>query len=190
MSYWIVYEAVTGRVTLCTNNLGRPLDAGEALLEVPELLRPSDVRVDLATLQVVPAAPPEMPLEVAQAKAVREIDTVAEVARLRFITQGAGQALEYNQTELEAKRWVDATQPELADYPFLQAEVDAIAAATGQTPDPGVVAANVIQQTAAWQAAGAAIKRIRRTAKMRIEAATTTSEVEAVLADLTWPEPA
>lgn len=190
MSYWVVYEAVTGRVTLCTNNLGRPLDAGEALLEVPDLLRPSDVRVDLVTLQVVPAALPEVPLKVAKAQAVREIDTVAEVARLRFITQGAGQALEYNQTELEAKRWVDATQPELADYPFLKAEVDAIAATTGQTPDPGAVAGNVIQQTAAWQAAGAEIKRIRRTAKMRIEAATSAAEVEAALANIVWPEPA
>jgi hypothetical protein len=152
------------------------------------MVRPSRARVDLSTLTVVPMEPPQMSLALLKEQALRGTDQAAELARLRFITGGAGQALEYQQTEAEARAWSAAPSPALADFPFLKAEVDAIAEATGQAPDPAVVAASVVAQADAWKLAGSEIKRLRRAAKLTIEAATTPEEIAAAQV-VPWPSP-
>lgn len=137
--------------------------------------------------QIVPFVR-EVPLSVHKTNALSFVDIAAEQARLAFITGGAGQALEYQQTEWEARAWGAASEPELIDYPFLKAEVDAIAETTGQAPDPDEVAATVIAQADAWKAAGSEIKRLRRTAKLTIEAAATSEEIAAAQI-IPWPSP-
>lgn len=116
------------------------------------------------------------------------VDAGAEAARLRFITPGAGQALEYQATEREARAWLSAEAPQIDDYPFLKAEVLAVQAATGMTPDPTAVAADVVSQADAWQAVGSEIKRLRRAAKLAIEAAVDAPAARAA-AQVTWPAP-
>lgn len=123
-----------------------------------------------------------------KAQLLRQVDAEAEIARQRYVTPGAGQALEYQATEAEARAYLAAVNPTAADYPFVVAEAEAIAAATGTAPPLAAVAQDIIAQASAWAAIGSAIKTLRRTAKLRIEAATTPAEARAA-AIVVWPAP-
>lgn len=120
-------------------------------------------------------------LPVLKAAALRAIDAAAELARQSFLTPGSGQALEYSATETEARAVLAVLAaggtPDSADYPFVQAEVLALAA-TGQTVTLADAAAQVVVEADGWKAVGSAIKEIRRAAKMRVEQATTAAEVQ------------
>jgi hypothetical protein len=119
------------------------------------------------------------------------VDAAAEAARLRFITPGAGQALEYQATEREARAYVAAGSPlpfDGAAYPFLEAERQAIFDATGPLLTGAEIAAMVIANADAWAATGAEIKRLRRSAKLLIEQATTPQAARAA-AQVAWPQP-
>lgn len=124
------------------------------------------------------------PLADQKAAAMVAVDTAAEAARLRYITPGAGQALEYVATETEARAYGAAVSPVAADYPYLAAEV----AAQGGAVSMADVAAAVIAQADAWRPAGALIKELRRGAKIAIAAATTPAGIAAA-AQVTWPTP-
>lgn len=114
-------------------------------------------------------------------RAIADVDAAAEVARRRFITIGSGQAMEYMATEAEAR---DFNAGGAGPWPFLEAERDASAEGTTLAE----VAAAVLQQVAAWQAVGAEIKRLRRAAKMAIDAALNAAGVAAATV-VVWPEP-
>ena len=117
-----------------------------------------------------------------RAAALLQVDAAAGAARMRWITYAPGQDMEYMATEAEARRYVAAGTGTPAEYPMLWAEAQAI----GSTATLATVAAEVIALTDAWTAAGAEIKRLRRTAKLAIEAATSPAEIEAATA-VTWP---
>lgn len=135
----------------------------------------------------VAALPPDLAL--ARAQAAREADQRAEAARLRWLTPGDGQALEYDATVREAERLRDAAWIGLPGaYPFLAAEQDALAA-VGSVVTLREVAEIVLAEAAAWAAVGAEIKRRRRTAKLRIEAAQSVPDIAAIMAALAYPEP-
>lgn len=129
-----------------------------------------------------PFDPPPPPLEKAKAAAAARVDRQAEAARAAWLTPGAGQAMEYLSTEAEARRFVASGGA--GDYPFLAAELQA--KGTGTLAE---IAAEVIALADAWTAAGAEIKRLRRSAKMAIEAAET-HEAVAAAAAVAWPLPA
>ena len=137
------------------------------------VMTPNPAPVDLATSKLV---------------AARQIDAQAEATRLLFLTPGSGQALEYTATESDAKRAI-ATGGLLApaDYPWLAAEQAAMAAA-GQQVNIGQVAQGVLATMAGWAQVGAQIKRIRRTAKLQIDAAASVADVNAACV-VTWPHP-
>lgn len=130
------------------------------------------------------------PLAVLKTEAQAKIDADAERCRERFITPGAGQMAEYQKGEAEARDYKAKTLlgrillPR--DYPFLVAEQEAIFEATGVRPTLSAVADEVIAQADAWNTVGAAIKRLRRSAKLRVERATTPKQIAAAMA-ITWP---
>jgi len=109
--------------------------------------------------------------------ATAAVDTAAEVARLTYLTAGDGQAAEYRLTAEEAtaaRAVLDAggtLNP--ADYPHLDAEVDA-----GGAADLTEAVALVEAETAAWVRVSAAIKAARRAGKIAIAAATDVAAVE------------
>lgn len=109
------------------------------------------------------------------------IDREAEAARLQYITDGAGQALEYQEAAEEAVRY--AATGGAGAYPMLQASVDA-----GEAADLAAAAALITSRENAWATIGANIRRLRLTAKRGIEAATTVEQVQAA-ATVTWPCP-
>lgn len=186
MSHRLFYRLDTGETTRCASGDSQEPVEGEGFVLVAEMIAPSRVKVDLATLTLVDADQPVVPLDVLKRAASRAVDDAAEVVRLRFITGGAGQALEYQQTEWEARAW--RFDEELDNFPFLKAEVDALAEATGQPPDPAAVVATILAQAEAWQSVGAEIKRLRRAAKLAIEAATTPEQIEQAK-NIAWPAP-
>jgi len=118
-------------------------------------------------------------LETVKAECKVIIDRDAEAARLKYITAGSGQALEYNEAASEAVRY--AATGGAGAYPMLQASVDA-----GEAPDLAAAAALITSRENAWATIGANIRRLRLTAKRGIEAATTVEQVQAA-ATVTWP---
>jgi hypothetical protein len=129
----------------------------------------------------------ETPAELAEAKAqaLREVDAAAEAARLRFITPGAGQSLEYAATEAEAREYIARPTNDPEDWPWLNAE----RVAAGGTSTILQVAQQVLEMAAAWRSVGSEIKRTRRTAKIAIESATSVLSVREVVSALDWPSP-
>lgn len=114
-------------------------------------------------------------------RAIEEIDASAEMARRRFITIGAGQAMEYMATEAEAR---DFDAGGAGPWPFLEAEREAL----GEGTTLAQVSAAVLAQVNAWKVAGGEIKRLRRAAKMAIEAAVTPAAVASATV-VAWPAP-
>lgn len=124
--------------------------------------------------------------------ALARVDVAAEAARMAFLTTGAGQAMEYQATEAEGRAYVNALSagqsPDLANYPFIKAEYDAMTEAAGTPPDVMDVVYMVVGMANLWIMAGAEIKRLRRAAKLAIESATTPTQIRAAQ-QITWPTP-
>lgn len=115
----------------------------------------------------------------------RRIDQAAEEARGRFLTRGDGQMLEYEHTRIEALRAQDARDPlNASQYPMLEAERQAYIDA-GADPEPTLrdIAQQVLRNKADWLAPGAQIKRIRRSAKLRIDQAETPDQAAQIVSD-------
>jgi hypothetical protein len=152
-------------------------------------------RMISGVVRLLPAPTPAV-TDLAQIKTAAElqVDLAAEVARSRFLTAGSGQALEYQATKEDADRAlaVLAATPgatlDAADYPWLEAERLALAA-IGVTVTLAEVAALVKTTMDAWKTAGSAIKQVRRTAKLEIEAASSADAVAAIVTNLVWPAP-
>lgn len=120
-------------------------------------------------------------LDQMKVQALGEVDAAAEAARRRFITPGGGQAMEYMATEAEAR---DFNAGGVGPWPFLEAERGAL----GGDATLAQVSAAVLAQVEAWKVAGGEIKRLRRAAKMAIEAAMTPAAVAAATV-VAWPSP-
>lgn len=139
---------------------------------------------------LVPSLPPPRDLEQERAKALILVDQQAEFARLRFLTPGAGQALEYEATKQDATRLLAANhEPIASDYPWLAAEQAALGS-VGLGRSLREIAEAVQSQMDAWTTAGAGVKEVRRAAKLQLSGATTVAEVDTIMAGLSWPAPA
>jgi hypothetical protein len=117
------------------------------------------------------------------------IDSKAEEARLRYITPGSGQALEYKQNEIDSENYInDYNNNSIKDdsfYPMLKAERDAYLD-NGIQVSMLMVAQELINSKNQWLVVGSEIKRRRRTAKIAIENATTKSEIDAAFNSLNF----
>jgi hypothetical protein len=118
-------------------------------------------------------------LQPLKAEAKAQIDRQAEDARQRYITAGAGQALEYQEAAEEAVRY--AATGGAGSYPMLQASVDA-----GEAPDLAAAAALITARENAWATIGATIRRLRLTAKRAVDAATTVALIRSA-SQVEWP---
>lgn len=126
---------------------------------------------------------PAPPLDQIRHQAGAVVDAAAETARLLFLTPGAGQAMTYQQKEVEADAILSDGAPSATDYPFL-------AACIGVDGDTLAEVGSVIRaRRDAWVLAGAQIEQTRLHAKQAIRAATTPAEIDTILSTLTWPQP-
>lgn len=126
------------------------------------------------------------PVADARAEAIKDVDAQAEAERLKYITPGAGQAMVYRGKLAEAESCIAliaaSGTPQAADYPFLQAEVDA-----GQAVDLEAAALLIKGTADSWIAIAAAIEAVRRKASKDIDDAADAAAVQTVLAGVAWP---
>ena len=113
-----------------------------------------------------------------------KVDAEAETCRQRFITPGAGQAMEYQATAAEAEAFLAATNPEAMTWPWLEAE----RLVAGDTMTLLEVAQLAVTLRDSWTYVGSTIKALRRGAKVAIAAANTPSAIRDA-ARVTWPTP-
>lgn len=129
----------------------------------------------------------EEDLAAVKTAACAAVDAEAERRRMLVLTPGEGQALEYQHTAEEAARAVAAPDPlPPAAYPYLAAEQQALMSTIGEVALRDVAEA-VLADRARWLAYGAAIKAVRRRAKLEIRAATDAVQVAAVISAIIWP---
>lgn len=120
-------------------------------------------------------------IEVLKAAYKSNVDSAAEVERLKYITPGNGQAMTYQQKVAEAQAFKAATNPKASDYPILSSEVGI----TAETLDE--VADIVLAAFAQWQQIGALIESIRLGAKRDIDAAEDEAAARAIVDAIVWP---
>ena len=112
-------------------------------------------------------------LDSLKAQLYAEIDGAAERTRLRFITPGAGQAMEYQAAAEEAVLAQAETDPAPETYPMLAASIGIDVDPDTGTPatDVAGVARNVLAAQGAWAVVGAAIRCIRLGGKASVNTA-------------------
>lgn len=108
------------------------------------------------------------------------VETMAEVARTRFVTPGAAKAMVYQRKLEEARGY--AQNPE-APCPLLAAE------ATARGMELSAIAALVLSLADAWAEVAGQIEALTVSAIDAIKTAQTETEVLSAL-DVEWPEPA
>ena len=102
------------------------------------------------------------------------IDKSAEVARLRYITDGAGQASVYQEKSKEADAYILAGYPaDLSTWPFIQAEVNATGLSNTAAADA------IVAQRDAWIVLGASIEEARLSGKNAVDAASDETGIDA-----------
>jgi hypothetical protein len=99
-------------------------------------------------------------LEDARDYAIAAIDSAAEQARLKYITPGSGQAMEYQQAIQEAKEFLSDSS---GSFPMLEATVSA-----GVADDKTQAANQILENESFAKSTGAVIRRIRLAAKHKI----------------------
>ena len=105
----------------------------------------------------------------AQTDACSRVDTVAEQVRLKYLTPGSGQAMEYEEAYRQALEFVSNPS---GHYSMLEADVEA-----GLCETVEEAASAVIAMRQKWEQAGQTIRQIRLCAKRRIREATDTATV-------------
>jgi len=102
----------------------------------------------------------------------RRIDNIAENARLRYITGGAGQSMIYQEKAKQADAYVAAGYPaDTTNYPMIQSESNATGNNTTDAAD------GIIAQRDTWLIIGAEIEEARLTGKAGVTAATTVTTI-------------
>lgn len=129
----------------------------------------------------IAAAAPAAELAAAQAAALTAIDIAAGAERAKYITVTPGQDMTYLEKVTQAKAFQADGAPTAEKYPLVYGEVPVTAA------DAAGVAAVFLANYASWQQIGAAIEKVRLTAKKAVTAAATADAVTAVLDGLAWP---
>jgi hypothetical protein len=133
-------------------------------------------------------------LDAARTRASRAVEQAVAAIRRAFITDLPAQEMIYLAKEAEARAFLAASAPVLADYPFLSAEAG-ITAAT-----PTALATLWLALAAQWRTVAARIEAARMTATAALAAATTPAEAEGavealrgtlilILAEAGQPEP-
>lgn len=107
--------------------------------------------------------------------AKNQIDALAGELRAKYITTTPGQSDVYVVKYNEAVNYTTATNPNIADFPFINAE----ATARGMTP---LDAANYIIQTRnGWVVLGSAVERARIATKIAVDSAATIADVDNII---------
>lgn len=122
--------------------------------------------------------PPIPPVDLSEIKASLkvEVDRLAELERLRYITPGNGQAITYQAKATEALRYEETEGA--GDYPLLSQEIGITGANLSD------VAAVVLGMYNQWLAVGGLIEKARLSTKHAIDLAETESAARSAFSSL------
>lgn len=122
-----------------------------------------------------------------------EVDTRAETLRLAHVTPGAGQAMEYQETQAQAFAALAAAASgkglALDDYPMLAATIGLdLDPSTGKVATDVLGVARSVQASYdAWLKIAAPIRRVRLAGKAAIAGAADAASARAACAAVAWP---
>lgn len=139
---------------------------GPDWIEIDASLDPLQIRVVGGQVEVLPIEDrsPSDALADAKERALARVNRAVAETRAQYITALPGQDMIYLAKEAEARSWLAAVTPDLADYPLLAAE-------TGLTaPTPGDLAQVWLNLAAIWRAAAARLEVVRLSAPASIAA--------------------
>lgn len=128
-------------------------------------------------------------LDAVKAALSGRVDADAERVRTRVLTTGAGQALEYQETQAQAAAALKAPSSATAEkYPMLAASlgIDVDPETGAKAQDILGVARSVQAARDAWLAIGSAIRGTRLKAKAAIATAATVEEAAAAYNAIDW----
>nr|WP_319389627.1 hypothetical protein [uncultured Cohaesibacter sp.] len=137
------------------------------------------ITIDLDQL-VTSEAKQALALEKAKSLALDTINTKIAAERAALLTDMVGQEMIYLAKEAEAKAWQAATNPDLADYPLLAAEVGITA------NDADTLAALWLSMADQWRQTAARLEAIRLKAKADVGAAQTLDAVASAEDGIVW----
>jgi len=104
----------------------------------------------------------------------KEVDKVAGIARMRYLTIVPGQEITYQEKAAEATDYVAAGYPvDTTSYPRIEAEVSATGKTASQAAD------DILSTRSAWIAVGASIEQERIGGKVNIASAVDISGIDA-----------
>lgn len=128
-----------------------------------------------------PPPPPEPSIEDYRSMGKAYVDGLAEGARAKYITLGAGQAMTYLQKAQEAKTYLETSDPVDSNFPLLSAEV-------GVTGNNVLSVATVVNDAfTQWQQIGGAIEAVRLSAKAAIATAADKEAIQSIIDGAVWP---
>lgn len=153
---------------------------------------PSGHHIDMTAADLVQMRVPEGEVLTGfKGQLCAQLDAHAERLRLGIITPGAGQALEYQEAQVQAAAALKAASSATAEkYPMLAATVGIdIDPETGKpATDVLGVARSVQAARGVWVKMGPAIRTARRKAKAQIRAAASLEDAEHAYLAVCWPE--
>lgn len=114
----------------------------------------------------------------AKVAARAQLAAMMAAARTALITDLPGQDMIYMAKEAEARSWIAAAAPALAEHPMIAAEIGITA------PDADSLAQLWLNLGALWRGAAAQLEALRMSTNAAIEAAATVDDVAATMAAL------
>ncbi|MGX5775541.1 hypothetical protein [Methylorubrum zatmanii] len=121
-----------------------------------------------------------------------KVDAQAELERARWLTPGAGQAMEYQEVRAQGQAALAAGTKATAErFPMLAATIGIDIDPETKAPATDIlgVARSVVAAGEAWAAIGTHIRVVRLRGKAAIEAATTIDAARAAFEEIDWSLP-
>ncbi len=126
----------------------------------------------------------------AKAALSARVDADAEALRLKVLTAGAGQAIEYQEAAAQAfAALTDPATASAAKYPMLAASIGIDTDPQTKAPAADVlgVARSVVAAYSGWVALGSEIRRVRLSSKAVIAGAASIEDAQAAFDAIAWP---
>lgn len=136
----------------------------------------ANVAMTVAEAASIEIDTPQIPVETMRSRALDAVSQAVNDVRKHFVSDLPGQDMVYLRKEAEARAWVASPQPDIADYPFLTAEVGITA------PDPYQLAQVWLNMAASWIGIASVIENARFSANVAITTAKTTEQIAGIVA--------
>jgi hypothetical protein len=170
---FVFYHIRTGDIAFTISGESYPAHLVTETIGVIEVAQATS---DLSGWKVVAGALVRVSIAPVKAAALAEIGRKIAVLRAQYLTDLPGQGMIYLGKEAEARAYLAASDPSLADYPMISAEV-------GVTAETAYQVAQVwICKSQIWQQLAAALEATRLTATNAIAAAADEAAVAVAIA--------